>query len=368
MWLKNGVLTKGPSPKSGSGQGPRIVSHRSQKTIVPPAARRLDSFANGDFRVCIKRSLGGLGDIIMATPIAKGAKRKWPNCHVTYAVPIDYANGDLVALLEHNPYIDEVIDYRLITRDHYDSFTDITTVGLSDEKPYTFPPNRIDLFARAAGFPLFQDFLPTYVVTEEEDKWGKEFVDKALNQRKVEGKIAVHVRSNDPKRTWPPNRLREFLHLAKQNNFACFLFGWGDSPNEWRLAGTTQVFDYKIRQAAAIIKHCDVVVVPDSSILHLAGALNKKIVSLFGSMPPSCRINHYPNAVAVVNQNLACLGCIYAACPNNTYCMSSITAEAVLSACRLKIQSPLVDPASISHDEMIRSGTPKVKKLSTFAI
>ena len=366
MYMKNGVLVKGPPPKT-LGTGPKVITHRAQKTIVAPSSRRLDALINGRARICVKRSLGGLGDIIMATPVSRGAKRKYPNCHVTYAVPADYAGGDLIALLENIPYIDEVIDYRLIDRDDFDAFTDITRVGLSDERSYTQPLNRIDLFAQACGVPLFGDSLPIYCMTEEEREWGKGFVEKHVSSSAPAGTIAIHLRSNDPKRTWPAHRVREFLSLARENGYHCFLFGWGDTADDWRIAGTTVAFDYKLRQAAAIMEHCDVLVCPDSCLLHLGGALNMRIVSLFGSMPLSCRINHYPNAIAVVNQQLSCIGCVYAGCTNNFYCMSSIFPQAVLAAVKQKLKDEFRIPGGPT-DDPIHPGASKARHVKTFAI
>lgn len=368
MWVKNGVLTKGPPPKTGS-KGPRVVTHRSQRTAIASSGRRLDALLQGRARICIRRSLGGLGDMIMATPIARGAKRKYPNSHVTYAVPTEYGGGDLVALLQHIPYIDEVIDYKIINRDDYDTFVDITRTGLSEEKTGIIPPNRIDLFANAAGIPLFGNHLPVYVMTEEERDWGQEFVERATGGKKYRGLISVHVASRDPKRSWPHHRTREFVKVARDAGYFVFLYEWGLSVDEWKLAGSAPVFDYGIRQAAAILEATDVLVCPDSMMLHLGGALNKKIVSLFGSMPPSCRINHYPNAVAVVNQQLPCLGCIYAECPNNFYCMSSILPQAVLAAVNQKIKADFIEVNTPGDDDiLIQPGMFSTRTINTFSI
>lgn len=367
MWMKNGVIQKGPPPRK-IHKGPRVVTHRSQRTAVASSGRRLDALLQGRARICIFRSLGGLGDIIMATPIARGAKKKYPNSHVTYAVPTEYAGGDLVALLEHIPYIDEVIDYSLINRDDYDVYANITRTGLSDEKPYSIPPNRIDLFANAAGIPLFGNPLPLYVMTEEERQWGVEFVERATKGKKYKGLISIHLGSRDPKRSWPHNRIREFIQIARDSGYFCFLYEWGASTSEWKLAGCEGVFDYGIRQAAAVMKATDVLVCPDSMMLHLAGALNMKIVSLFGSMPPSCRINHYPNAIAVVNQQITCLGCVYAPCANNYYCMSSILPQAVLAAVSYKMRADFVEPLGAGDPDLVKPGVFIEKKINTFSL
>lgn len=366
MWMKNGVLRKGPPPRQTIG--PRVITHRSQKTAVANSGRRLDALLQGKARICIKRSLGGLGDIIMATPIARGAKRKHPLSHVTYAVPTEYAGGDLVALLEHIPYIDEIIDYRLVNRDDYDVFVDITRTGLSEEKPYSIPPNRIDLFANAAGIPLFGNPLPLYVMTEEERAWGQDFVKRVTKGKQYRGLISLHLGSRDPKRSWPQARSREFVKVARDAGYFTFLYEWGASADQWRLAGSEAVFDYRIRQAAAILAATDVLVCPDSMMLHLGGALNMKIVSLFGSMPPACRINHYPNAIAVVNQQISCLGCVYSACSNGYYCMSSILPEAVLFAVNRKMEAEVIEPLAVPEEEIIAATTGIEKRINTFTV
>ena len=370
MYLKNGVWTKG-SPSKQKPNTPRVVTHMSQRSVVAPSTRRFDNAMQGKARICIKRSLGGLGDIIMATPIARGAKRKYPDSHVTYAVDTKYANGDLLACLENIPFIDEIVDYTLIDRDHFDIFADITRTGLSEERPYTIPPNRIDLFAQAAGIPLFGMTRPIYTMTEEERVWGKEFVSKALGTKKPKGIIAIQTRSNDPRRSWPDYRVREFITLARAEGYHCFIFEWGGAEIEqqWRLGGSTLVFNYKQRQAAAILEACDILVCPDSMMLHLGGALNMKCVSLFGAMPPGCRINHYPNCIAIVNQQLSCLGCIYSSCPNNFECMKSILPQAVIGAVKAKLSVEHVDDEMNVPEESISAQSYSVpKEIKTFAL
>lgn len=365
MRLKNGVWQRGPIPSSGSG-GPRIVTHSSQRTYVSPSGSRMDNLLEGNVRVCVLRRLGGLGDIIMATPIARGVKRKFPKSHVTYAVPTDYAQGGLVQLLANNPFIDEIIDYKLAVRDDYDSFTDITRVGLSDEKSHTQFPNRIDLFAKACSIPLYGNFLPVYIPTPEEDSWGRDWIERTKAGKSYRAVIGIHIRSNDPKRTWPAYRVREFVDLARREGYFSLLFGWGDSEDEWRLGGSAQVFNYQTRQAAAILKHCDLLVCPDSALLHLGGALNMKMVSLFGSMPPGSRINHYPNCIAVVNQQLSCLGCVYARCDNAHYCMSSLLPHAVLAAVENQLKAPQLEGVVEEDSAPEAAPGPFVHTINTF--
>jgi len=361
MYMKNGVVFNGSKPRENPG--PRIVSYRSQQRSVPAPGRRLEAFMDGSIRACIFRSLGGLGDIMMATPIARSLKAKYPKSEVTYAVPIDYANGDLPALLENNPYIDEVIDYKLVRRNDYDLFVDITRTGLREEAPYSNAPNRIDLFAEAVGIPLIAGKEPIYILTEEEKRWGEEFVKKAKEGKEYKGLVSIHLGSRDPRRSWPHSRIRDLVVLLKQAGYLTFLFEWGARPDDWKFSQTVQVFNYRIRQAVSILEVTDILVCPDSLLLHIAGALRKRTISLFGSIPPASRINHYPYTKAVRSSSVRCLGCFYASCSSNHTCMSSITAEEVF----LNLESHInFEPGEITKQEKyIVAGS---KKISTFKL
>jgi hypothetical protein len=293
---------------------------------------------------------------------------------MTFSVDTEYYGGDLASLLYYNPYIDEIIDYRICNRDDYDAFSDITRAGMSEEirsmrpgSPTPVPPNRIDLFANAARVPLYGQTRPIYVMTEEEREWGKAFVQKAIDRMNPTALIGIHLRSNDPKRTWPKDKVREFIKLCQKKNFHTFLFGWGDSSEDWQYNMSTQVFDHNARVAASVLEHLDLLVCPDSAWLHVGGALNKKMVVTFGSMPPACRINHYNNAVAVVNEQMPCLGCIYNDCPRPYVCMDSIQASKVMSAVEKKLMDPLVDnQADSASDVVVYPGSQVKAVIQTF--
>ena len=48
-----------------------------------------------------------------------------------------------------------------------------------------------------------------------------------------------------------------------------------------------------IREICSVINALDVIVTPDTGWLHVAGALDKKLVTLFGSIDPKCRTGMY---------------------------------------------------------------------------
>jgi ADP-heptose:LPS heptosyltransferase len=109
----------------------------------------------------------------------------------------------------------------------------------------------------------------------------------------------------------------------------------------------------KLPQVAALVDRCDIVVCPDSSMLHLAGALGKKIVSVFGPIPPASRINHYANAIAVT-KNLPCQYCWYTPrCikseGHKLDCLVTVTAEEVADAVMKKLAAPYNIRSSLTY-------------------
>ena len=75
---------------------------------------------------------------------------------------------------------------------------------------------------------------------------------------------------------------------------------------------------------AGLIWASDLFIGPDSGPMHIAGALKKKSVVVFGSIPPEARINYYPSHSSVRMDELSCIGCWYKQCPYNKKCMREL--------------------------------------------
>jgi ADP-heptose:LPS heptosyltransferase len=271
---------------------------------------RLDRlFRSPEPRILIKRRLGGIGDVIMSTPLIKALKTLIPHCHITYATDTSYAQGALADVILHNPYVDELVQFGTVDESSFDYSVDITSTGLSREKSGQIPPNRIDLFAEEAGISIDNDPVPDYVLSEEEIVSGKELINSVVADltRKI---IVVQPRSNDMRRSWPAEHVNELCSMLSKD-YSVIVLDWGHSIDSWftnENCITLKNLDLNI--AAAVIHHSDLIVCPDSSILHLAGALRKSIVTIFGPIPAICRINHYHDCVAI-QLKLPCSNCFY---------------------------------------------------------
>lgn len=327
----------------------KVVSASSRKNKTNRKIRLDRLIRSKNPKILIKRRLGGIGDVLMSTPLLKNIKKVIPNAHITYATDLEYSWGALGEVIKHNPYVDSLISCKEVKGHEYDYSVDITTTGLSVEKPGTVPPNRIDLFADEVGISIDTDPTPDWIVREEEREVAREFIDSFLEDKKDREKykfIMIQCRSNDSRRTWPMDYVDQLADILAQNkNSIIFLMDWGCSVDRWKERDRVcPIKGQPIVETAALMEQCDLVICPDSSLLHLAGALNKKTVAIFGPIPAASRINYYANCTAV-QLDLPCKNCWYVQrCGKGTggrlECLTGISPEMVAEAARKKIMEP----------------------------
>lgn len=264
-------------------------------------------------KIAIFRRLGGLGDVIMSLPLCKEIKRHLPRSTIYYCTDTKYANGDLVTIVKHCPHVDKVIsskEGKLLEKQGMFTFVaDITSTGLNKEVAGTTPLNRIDLFARQVGL-ILQDPVPEYIVKQTEKKAAEQLLaNLGFFNKKI---VVIHVRSNDTRRTWPARHVQALANkLSLLENVAVVLLDW-QQDGKWIENNSLRfVKDLDFTTAIALIGMSDLVIAPDSSIIHVAGMTRAKGLGIFGPTPPESRINHYPTVEAITT-NFSCMPCWYA--------------------------------------------------------
>ncbi|MDY7573697.1 lipopolysaccharide heptosyltransferase II [Actimicrobium sp. CCI2.3] len=101
------------------------------------------------------------------------------------------------------------------------------------------------------------------------------------------------------------------------------------APFVTNLAGSTA-----LEEAIALIAKADAVISNDSGLLHIASALNRKIVALYGPTDPA-HAPPFADVVRTIYLALECAPCKQRECPLGHHrCMKDISAEVVLEALR----------------------------------
>jgi len=286
--------------------------------------RKIESL-NGRAKVCVIRSLGGIGDVLMTTPGLRELKRRFPKIHLTYAIDMHSTkNNNYYELVKNLPYIDSIVDARYIDRTQYDAIKDISAVCVAYER-FDLPSiNRIDLFAKNLGIHKLMNTLPDYRIITEELRWANNFINRSKDNDD-QMILALHTASFDAKRTWPASNYHSLIKMLESLNIKILLFDFNNKLKQKNTySNIVNCSGTDIRQMSALISMADLFVGPDSGPMHIAGAVGTKSLVLFGSVPPEARINHYPTHRAIVNESMSCLGCWYAACKYNVECMSGL--------------------------------------------
>jgi len=281
-------------------------------------------------------SLAGIGDTLFATPLIHELRVNFPDATIDALV---LWNGSK-DLLENNPHLNRIYQKNLIETGKFEALRFLWSLRKNhyDVSINTHPQSRIHyrVAARIVGAPmrisheyecfshldrwlvncvLPQDYnkhavendfavlrllgakikLPLHEIeispTEEEENWADHFLaSHKLANRKL---LGIHIGSGGTKnlalRRWPLGNYQELTRrLWKRHpGVAILFFGGPEEESDHKkiraVAGNENLFFPKtrnLRQAAALIKKCDVFLSVDTALMHLAATMKvpKQIV------------------------------------------------------------------------------------------
>ncbi|MCK9596947.1 NUDIX domain-containing protein [Candidatus Pacearchaeota archaeon] len=279
-------------------------------------------------RICIIK-IGADGDVIRTIPIAKAIKQKFPSCTLTWIT-----GEEIKAMLEGNPYIDELASIKDEFRKEFDilynfdmdkmAFNVLSKINAKEKYGFYEQegfPSSFNLASEYYLNTIFDDDLKkenkktyqqmifeaaelnynkehdTIYLTEEEKDYAKSFLlTNGINGEKIIG-IHLGASSRWPSKTWHIDNLINFIKILNSKNYTPILFG---GPNEkeiidklklrFQSEGIKCFFNNPNntkREFAALIDLCDKVICGDSLALHVALALKKLTIGLFFCTSPN---------------------------------------------------------------------------------
>ncbi len=314
-----------------------------------------------------------IGDAVMATPALEDIRNLFPSARITVL-----ASEPIAELLENLPCIDEFIIFsraqgektlefnriiqelkkreydlgilltrsfssawmywkgnvrwRLGFKDHWRSLLLNIAVSLPKEEEH-------DVFTYRKLLSPFGLMAatrqPMLVVTEDE----KAQMQKTLQPLCKDKDLIVlnPGAAYGSAKCWPKERFRGVAEaLLTQGKSVIFI---GDAKtraliDEIMDGLSGPVFNFAgrttIRQLIALLYFSRVVVSNDSGPMHIAAALGKPLVAIFGSTNPK-RTGPFATGL-VIKKEIPCSPCYKRVCPKNFECMTSISVEEVLEA------------------------------------
>lgn len=147
--------------------------------------------------------------------------------------------------------------------------------------------------------------------------------------------------TNWPTKRWPIEHFAALVQPLKERfGLASVVAGGPDDaalgqqiPGALNLAGKTS-----LRQLVALLERADLVVANDSGPMHIAAALGRPLVTLFGPTNP-VRTGPYGRPETVVRLGLECSPCYSRTC-SHLSCLRQLTPDLVLAAAERQLHGP----------------------------
>ncbi len=169
-------------------------------------------------------------------------------------------------------------------------------------------------------------------------------INDLLNEKDFVGHkiIGIHSGSKWPTKKWPISRFVELINELDKKNYKIIVFGNKEdflldnylnfkqnSKNIINLIGKTN-----IKELVTIIRHLFVYVTNDSGPMHIASAMERNVIAIFGPTTKGLGFYPYNENAKIIEVNLKCRPCGMHggySCPRRHFkCMNDITVSAVV--------------------------------------
>lgn len=325
--------------------------------------------------------LSSIGDIVLASPLLRALNRAFPGAEVDFVVKERFAD-----LVRFSPYVHRVHMLpegggwrelrglrRSLTAQEYDLVVDIhknfrsyyLRMGLRGARAVTYRKWR---WARAVLIatkknlypgivPVYQRYLAAVApLGVRDDGMGPEFfMDPAVGAQVRELlsrggllshplRVAVVPGAGFFTKRWLPERFAEVADaLAALHGSGTLLLGDAhDRPIAAEVVAhmhhkpVDMVGALSLMESAAALSFCDLVLCNDTGLMHIATALGKKVVAIFGPTTEELGFFPFGPMSRVVQKELPCRPCSHVGsrrCPKRHFrCMGDISAGEVLAA------------------------------------
>jgi heptosyltransferase-2 len=326
------------------------------------------------FKILIIK-LDAVGDVLRTTSILSPLKKKYPGSYIVWCT-----RENSKSLFRNNSFVDDVIviddDARFrLQAEEFDIVINLDTSKLSsaiaadskgkskigfvlNKKGYVEATSEaakewLEMSAfddvKRANQKSYQQIMyeildlelpvsrPIIKLSESDKKKisEKDFI-KRLNQNKPVIGLNVGVGTKWPGKGLPLKNWKELIEQPESDNYNLLLLGGPDEKEIIDILSKEYYYlidtgcNNSLTEFAAIINLCDLIITADTLALHIATALEKKIIALFG--PTSANeIELYGKGVKLFSED-GCK-CYYRKyCTEKVSCMEKISSEIVIKA------------------------------------
>jgi lipopolysaccharide heptosyltransferase II len=326
--------------------------------------------------------LSSIGDIILTTPLIRNMKKKFPESTIDFVIKSEFAE-----LLENHPSInnlyqlekgiknkplkkikqqiknekyDLIVDLHKNFRSYYLTFRSEAKQIVRYKKfilqRFLLVKFKINLFKKIV--PIYERyFLSLNRFNIQNDELGLEIHFNNQIEQKIQNYykdflnyendliIGIAPGASFATKRWTLDGFQEVVYyFIEHHKTKIILFGnkidrelihSAQISNEQKILNSAG--KHSISETGVLMNHCDVVLTNDSGLLHLATALKKPVVAIFGSTTEE--LGFFPsitNNIVVQNSDLKCRPCSHVGrnkCPKDHFkCLKEITSKEVIKA------------------------------------
>ena len=321
-----------------------------------------------------------LGDVVLSTPVIECVRDWAPEAHIAFLCR-PYTRE----VVEHNPYLNEVLSYdkygrhrgwlstirfaRELKKKKFDcaiilhatnrvnvlcwlaripkrvgwnrkkgfllthKVSYIKREGTKHEMEYAFD------ILKAAGIPVTTEKLSLVVPDETQFKTKKRLIEYGFTR----GFIAIHPGASSPSKIWPLTRFSELIDdIYRVKNLPVIVVGGKDEKKlgeelaegrESFVKDCTGIFS--VSELAAVLKESCALVSNDSGPVHVACALGTPVIAIFGrkmtGLGPKMWGPVTENST-VLQHDVGCQVCLADDCDKNFACLEAVSVNEVMKA------------------------------------
>ncbi len=252
------------------------ANRRTQEALAEfPAAMSTYPWHN---KMIVLARRAGLGDVLMALPLARAMKRDYPDHEIVFATLPQYRE-----VVEASPYVDRFLPYSVY---HSVLFNYEKSLNLEAAYYGIQPRHQVDVYlehVQRTTLPEEKEIV--LQVPEEVEKR----ICKRLNQLKpiAGATVLLHPAKSDPNKTWPVECWRQLAGSLIQEGHRVILVGSDHSfPNRGTHGFCVPgLVDWRNRlsllEFVALCRQADLLISTDSGPIQLAAASDIAIVGIY---------------------------------------------------------------------------------------
>jgi predicted lipopolysaccharide heptosyltransferase III len=320
-----------------------------------------------------------IGDLIMATPILRALKKKYPNSRICLL-----ANEFAKDLLEGSPYIDELItmkfpwstyDYsfanlfrvlkviKILRKNKFDLAID-AQIDIRNAFLMFLAGSKRRLGYDVAGGHCFLTDVPAFseqkthllearlsileylgidcsdnntelLISKKASQWVELYL--AQNNIDKDKLIAIHPGASVSEKCWQPANFAKIINHLKSKDYQSVII---EGPNDHNIVNSILSMTdsslprvkTNLKNVTALINQSRLLICVDSAAIHLAGAVGTPAVAIYGPQPPDLTKPLNDNIHSIWIKDFICRPCEYGRCKQpDRSCMNTISAYTVIN-------------------------------------